>query len=495
MTFRNTIQCGDALSILKAMPNQSVNCYITSPPYWGLRDYGTAQWEGGDPKCKHIISNQVSDQKNPSAITNGVRPGADASKCKKCGAVRIIDLQIGLEKTVTEYVATIVALFHEAMRVLRDDGVMFLNLGDSYASFRDGKVNGNTISNGNERSAPQAGAAIRSASSFAETGIKHKDLIGVPWRVALALQADGWILRSAAPWIKASSMPESVTDRSSTAHEYVFQFVKQSRYWFDADAVRVPSKTESYQRAMRAVSPHHKNLHIPGQTQHSLHKARAHGEGYDLPNTRNRRTSDTFLDAIDAQIEELLYLRDVINHKGAMVDGDTISALYLGPEPNSAAHFATFPQKLIEPLVLAGCPHKVCAVCGAPYMRVTEKEFVPQPDVSEERVAFRGKGLDKSNSWRGFPRGTTKSSTIDFIPSCTCDKGTQPGIVYDPFMGSGTTALVARKLGRDYAGSELNREYIAISDRALRLPFESVPAPQSSAPLTDLPLFAKAVTP
>ena len=199
--MKTTIHIGDCLEVLRTLPAASVQTCITSPPYWGLRDYGTASWVGGDPGCRHRVGSQVSDTKAKGAIVSGVRPGVDASRCLDCGATRS-DSQIGLEKTPEDHIAVMVEVFREVRRVLRDDGTLWMNYGDSYAANRgyqvpDGKYK--DVGNSKGMKAP--------------AGLKPKDLIGMPWRVALALQADGWYLRSDVIWHKPNPMPESCTDR------------------------------------------------------------------------------------------------------------------------------------------------------------------------------------------------------------------------------------------------------------------------------------------
>lgn len=186
-----TLHHGDALDVLRTLPDQSVDCCVTSPPYFGLRDYGT---EG----------------------------------------------QYGLEASPAEYVETMRALFAEVRRVLADDGTLWLNLGDSYAS-------------GSRSSYASTGkAAGRVGASRPTSGLPSKNLLGIPWRVAFALQDDGWILRNEVIWSKLNAMPESVTDRLSTRHEHLFMFSKSSRYWFDLDPIREEQSPVSIARATRA---------------------------------------------------------------------------------------------------------------------------------------------------------------------------------------------------------------------------------------------------
>ncbi len=323
-----TILQGDCLDRLKEMPPASVNCCVTSPPYWGLRDYGTAKWEGGDDSCDHEAQRKKRDAGSQPNINGNagkvIRDGAGSVKWDcECGARRI-DSQIGLEPTMDEYVAHLSAVFAEVWRVLRDDGTLWLNLGDTYSSgsrttqvrdtFRDAASGKQDYLNG---------TAVRAATP---EGLKPKDLIGVPWRVAFALQAAGWYLRSDIIWHKPNPMPESVTDRPTKAHEYIFLLSKSERYWYDAEAVKEagvsPEMTkEEYAEALEKTSDAwyarvNVNIRENGAKQDNNLTA-----GRCPPGGRNKRTVWT-----------------VPTH------------------PYSEAHFATFPPDLIRPCILAGCP-------------------------------------------------------------------------------------------------------------------------------------------
>lgn len=213
-----TIIHGDCLDTLPLLDAESVHCCVTSPPYWGLRDYGTATWEGGDSQCDHIQSQQpqslaaLADKHAPRVNPRNPNRQDDESinarqyrdVCGKCGAQRV-DVQIGLEATPDEYVAKMVEVFREVRRVLQKDATCWIVLGDSY--------------------------------STAASGLPHKNLVGIPWRVALALQADGWYLRQDIIWHKPNPMPESVTDRCTKSHEYVFLLTKAARYYYDAESI------------------------------------------------------------------------------------------------------------------------------------------------------------------------------------------------------------------------------------------------------------------
>lgn len=238
---------GDALTTLKKLPSCSVHCCITSPPYWGLRDYGTSKWLGGDSACSHLTSNQVQDSKAPGAITSGVRPGADNSRCLKCGAIRE-DLQIGLEPTPESYTRKLVEVFREVRRVLIENGTLWLNLGDSYNARPAQRKT--TDKCGAKQNSNRGSNSVGSRST---PSLKPKDLVGIPWRVAFALQADGWYLRSDIIWEKPNVMPESVADRPTKSHEYLFLLSKQSNYYFDKESIKEMNTDGTGLRSRRSV--------------------------------------------------------------------------------------------------------------------------------------------------------------------------------------------------------------------------------------------------
>jgi DNA modification methylase len=302
------IKQGDCLEVLKTLPSESVNCCITSPPYWGLRDYGTAKWEGGDGNCEHTISH-YSDNLKPDC-DRPVR--GDRSLCIKCGAKRI-DSQIGLELTPQEYVEKIVLVFREVRRVLRGDGTLWLNLGDTYSAQRWTKKGETTTP-----AQPMNGMSDtwRAIAPTKESGLPDKNLVGIPWRVAFALQADGWYLRQDIIWHKPNPMPESVTDRCTKAHEYIFLMSKNPNYYLDNKAIQEPCTTQEG----RPSAIVRDRVYGYNSKQAALGRARG-GEETPEPSTRNKR-----------------------------------SVWSVTVKPYKEAHFATFPKELIEPCVLAGCP-------------------------------------------------------------------------------------------------------------------------------------------
>jgi len=303
-----TVLVGDCVESMKALPDASVHCCITSPPYWGLRDYGTASWEGGDTKCEHTIS-MPKKYNDPKRGQKYSRPeighrGGDASGCFLCGAKRT-DSQLGLESTPEEYVENMVLVFREVKRVLRDDGTLWLNLGDSYMG-----GGGNYNKTGISQAGGQHLTNVRNRKDFIrKSGVKPKDLVGIPWRVALALQADGWYLRQDIIWHKPNPMPESVTDRCTKTHEYIFLLTKNNKYYYDNEAIKEKGV-------------------IAGGTK----AAKGSQERFDM-------------NGVNSRPPEYKTYSGMRNKR---------SVWTVTTKPFRGAHFAVFPPDLIEPCVLAG---------------------------------------------------------------------------------------------------------------------------------------------
>lgn len=280
MTVR--ILKGDCRHVLKELADESVHCVVTSPPYFGLRDYGVAG-------------------------------------------------QIGLEATPDAFVAELVAVLGEARRTLRDDGTLWLNLGDSYASAwacnRRNVVGNRSLENGKRDARPNRLVG----------GLKEKDLIGVPWRVAFALQADGWYLRQDIIWSKPNPMPESVRDRCTKAHEYIFLLSKSERYYYDQDAIKQPAAPASFERLGQNIEAQKGSTRVPGKTNGPMKAVFGGKNKHDGYGTRIHSGNE------DAG----RYLDAGVNRR---------SVWEVATQPFSDAHFATFPPALIEPCILAGCP-------------------------------------------------------------------------------------------------------------------------------------------
>lgn len=251
-----TLILGDCLEEIKELPDQTVNCCVTSPPYFGLRDYG-------------------------------------------------VDEQIGLEETPEEYVDKLVSVFQEVKRVLKDDGTLWLNLGDSY----NGSGKGGDKEGVSGKHTTNRGSVLVKGHLISVNGLKPKDLIGIPWMVAFALRADGWYLRSDIIWHKPNPMPESVKDRPTKSHEYIFLLSKSAKYYYDYEAIQEPTKGNEHDKRARISRKRFPTDKIAGIRKSGY---------YPMANKRDVWTVNT--------------------------------------QPFKEAHFAVFPEKLITPCILAGCP-------------------------------------------------------------------------------------------------------------------------------------------
>ena len=369
---------GNSLSV--PLRSGSVHMVAFSPPYWGLRSY----LDEADPAKAH----ELGDEPLHDCLgwAKGERP---------CGGCFVCNLR---------------QVAAEVWRVLRDDGTFWLNLGDSYAGSNNGsndyRENGISISkNDNKYKGQKPGLS---------NGLKPKDLAGIPWRVALALQADGWYLRNDVVWSKPNPMPESVTDRPTKAHEYIFLLSKQARYFYDAEAVMETAtgydgrKDVEYKGGAKDVSI--------GKHTRWKRKADGTGSGGDGTGFQNHSGYSNLANPF------------VRNRR---------SVWTVATEPYSGAHFATWPTALVEIMVRAGTSEKgACPSCGAQWRRVLEKSE-PEPAPNTRTV-----------------------STVSWQPGCGCGCEPVPAVVLDLFAGSGTTLEVARRLGRSGVGVDLNFDYL-----------------------------------
>ena len=471
---------------LKTMEDESIHCVITSPPYYALRDYGTGEWEGGDPKCNHQMIPLFSDK---STIKSPGHKAKDQgipykSECGKCGAVRK-DQQIGLEQTPQDYIDKMVEVFREIRRVLRHDGTCWLNIGDSYCSSTFlGNNQGSAGTLGNSKEYKDA-MWKKGSTRPIPMGLKPKDMMGIPWRVAIALQADGWYLRQDIIWHKPNPMPESVTDRCTKAHEYIFLLTKSAQYYYDADAIREPISYEQYQSGLREAK-----------------KAGYDGKSDYADWYFNQRNGKDWVDKAG---------QDERDGKGSRLRTGFGQAKKLNPDkphalmhPNGGAnkrdvwsitvkafkeaHFATFPPELPMYCIKAGTSEKgACPNCGAPWERLQSRTGPDGTEVIVKASAHSAKKADgtslvgNNNQYQDTPLkrtgtggiakkgGIAPRETVGWAPTCDCgEEETVPCVVYDPFGGSGTTAVVANRLGRDAIFTELNPEYVEMAKERIR---------------------------
>ncbi len=444
------ILLGEVREMLRTLADESVHCVVTSPPYWGLRKYDIPPtvW-GGDPDCEHDFATKTIE----AEIRTGLGMAALGEKYRggghKAGLVPVVRAErgcrcgawqgdLGLEPTPELYVDHIVEVFRAVRRALRKDGMLWLNLGDCYAN--DGKWGGET---GGKQA--YLGAANRQRVGREErySGLKPKDLIGLPWMIAFALRADGWYLRQDIIWHKANPMPESVTDRCTKSHEYLFFLTKSPRYFFDSAAIAEDAAGTAHSRGS-GVNPKAVMGTVGREKQNASFSAAIN----ELVSTRNKRSVWT-----------------------------------VATEAFSEAHFATFPSALIKSCILAGTSEKgCCSKCGKPWERQTERST--RFEGGSGKAGRSAEEVNALGKWAGKQYGTNiklgpvvSTRTIGWAPSCQCGSWTSdkvwesepcvPCTVLDPFGGAGTTSLVADRLQRNAILIELSETYCDMARRRI----------------------------
>ena len=334
---------GNCIDKIKELEDNSIDCVVTSPPYWGLRDYGTTSYDGGDPNCKHTISDGSFDPLKNKLIERPYR-SKDKKNCVKCGAKRI-DEQFGLETTYQEHIQNIVALFRVIKPKLKDSATVWLNYGDSYAATVNGtKVKDMKKNLQKNRTSKTKGVYddrgfVDKPFSTIQGHLKPKDLVMIPNRIAIALQDDGWWIRSEIIWHKPNPMPESTKDRPTSAHEKIWLITKNKKYYYDADAIKEPCTT--FEKRDHGV--------VRNRVLNYKSKRNLNPQAYLEKNIKGnfskrgvtRTTEGLNLKTQNEKTKEYRNKRNVwtVNSK-----------------PFKDAHFATFPKGLIEPCIKAGCP-------------------------------------------------------------------------------------------------------------------------------------------
>jgi DNA modification methylase len=367
----NRIIQGNALDVLGTLPDESVDLVVTSPPYWGLRSYGTCRqvWDG-DPACRHLWG----DREKITGMSDAVGLTRSDDRCRRCRAWRG---ELGAEPFFIDYVQHLCSIFDEVRRVLKDTGTLWVNLGDTY---------------GGKSATP-------------------KSLCQIPSRFAIEMTNRGWILRNEIVWWKPNCLPTPVTDRFTVDFEKIFFFSKNTKYYFEPQYEPSKKPWADLERIMKAATygkmRQGGNATFKQKTQRNAERTAAR-----LLRGRNKRT-----------------------------------VWRVSTTPFSGAHFAVYPEGLVETPIMAGCPEFVCDRCGKGRLRVYEKPTLPL---------------------RSTENGDVQPLPVVGHTDCGCGVGFSPGVVLDPFMGSGTTAVVARNLCRSFIGVELNPDYIALANKRLQ---------------------------
>lgn len=399
-----TIYQGHALDVLRGMPAGSVDCVITSPPYWGLRAYKTEPiiWDD-HAGCEHEWGDQ------------------QGSFCLKCHAW---NGELGLEPTIELYVSHLLVVFDEVKRVLKKTGTLWVNMGDSYAASAPGHCR--TWQHGNDDNRDSS----MERRTTLNLGISAKSLCLIPERFALGMVERGWILRNNIIWVKSNPMPESVKDRFTGTYEYVYFFTKAQRYWFE-------QQFEQYTEPMNRWGGD--ILKADGESTWDKGTGQASYRDRNMrPNSLGRNKRDVW---------------------------------EINTQPYPGAHFAVFPEKLVETPILAGCAWAICKKCGKAREKIIDREITFHSGSGKSGNIPRGK-------WEGQEQETSGSYDIRMGPKveiidkgytdCRCDADFEPGVVMDIFAGSGTTGAVAKRLGRKYIGIELSDKYCKLHRKRLQ---------------------------
>lgn len=508
------VYCGHALDVLAELPDESVDCVPTSPPYWGLRSYKTEPviWDN-HRDCEHewddLIPNPMakSGKHGPASVIGAkiaqheVRKESNQGNfCLKCGAWRG---ELGLEPTIELYISHLLSIFDEVKRVLKKTGTCWVNIGDTYSgSGQDsGKLPGTKRCG--DTGIDSRSVDIVGTGRPVTVGIKNvpaKSLCLIPERFALAMVERGWILRNNIIWYKPNPMPESVKDRFTGTWEYFYFFVKSStpQYWINSRIRQLVDKQPLGIRGVEGIDwewiKHsacdgqgcNNKRCINGHVKSSLWEGRDYWfeqqfEAYTEP--LNRWGGDTLKHDTSKTAE----YKDMMNigYSSAFRVGQPMRPNELGrnkrdvweinTEPYPEAHFAVFPEKLVETPILAGCPSMICKKCG----KAREKILTTEYEVAGKGNAnMKRKGGEKDDLVaRPYETRMLAIRTSEGYTDCGCNAGFESGVVLDPFAGSGTTGAVAKRLGRKYIGIDLNPSYYKLHKKRLQaipLPMELV---------------------
>ena len=447
----NKIVCGHVLDVLKKLPDNSIDCIVTSPPYWGMRFYGeqaNTVW-GGDENCEHewefeksVLDNRFSETGIQRPKRNKMVGVVKQGFCKKCGAWHG---QLGLEPSLDMYIEHMLEITAELKRVLKPTGTLWWNHGDCYSGNMGKRSGWSYVSNlGNKKD----GTAINFKPKY---DFPQKCLCLQNYILALRMiQEQGWILRNVIIWRKPNALPESVKDRFSKKYEPIFFFTKSKKYWFDLYAVLEPYTNEINRWGGDILKAKGESIWDKATGQNTYRDRNLR------PNPLGKNPGDVW-----------------------DIPTQPFSAKELGFE--DVDHFATFPPRLVERIIKCGCPQWVCSRCGKPYIPkydIYEVDVDLQPYGANKNGKYYGQAIKDYESALAQDPSDVKRRILDSLKKarkfrgyekiCDCGSEKQLGIVLDPFMGSGTTGMVARMLGRNFIGIEINPDYCKIAEARIK---------------------------
>lgn len=455
--YINKVLNGDCLTVLPTLPEKCAHCVITSPPYFGLRSYSgikPTSW----PEMEYKIL--------------GFTVKVPAMEC-----------ELGHERDPKEFIGHLLQIFREVRRVLRDDGTAWVNMGDSYQGSWANYAGGNRgagkqrlIKAGSEAQNPawEGMTEYRPASSYKHEYLKPKDMIMVPAMMAMALREDGWYLRSDIIWYKPNPMPESVQDRPTKAHEYIFLLSKSEKYYYDAEAIKTEPKYPgvikyAWGRAIDGSLDDNRKGTGEQRRKEVAKKQWEFNSGKPRPGVDNRGGN-----------QGTKSTNGHVSKQEMMAMGANKRTVWEIPTHSfPEAHFATFPEDLVVDPIKAGTSEKgCCSACGTPYRRVFDKELVPGPkaaktlvvDERDQKADNQSQGSNRQKDGH-MPGWINQTITTGWEAQCDCKAGIVPCVVLEPFSGAGTTSIVAAKLNRDFIAIELSKEYIGISDKRMQQEF------------------------